>query len=832
MYVIYSALRATASCAGSALTTIGPSFKEKTIGYSSRFLAYGTLSSPDQRCDENVVVDGFHTIDFTSLYYNPITTATTTKAGCAPYVNPRLSLPHELTNVDLSWASCEPLFYGAFDPPRVLRRAGALAPPAADPGTVTKSPDITPSPSPTPPADPSAPTPKATQAPGSQDVTYTSGQIVPVNNAPSFLSPQRSNVPQPTNPSPANTQSPATGNDLAKASPPQPQQGGTQPATQDQTHAQDKSLPPDMNPGVSGDNTGKAPPQQPGVNVDGASPKQVGVAPSQPGGNQKSGPEPAGSQPQSHDNNAAGPGKPGTYVRFVGSPPKVDDQTVQKQANGNVVVGDITVLEGHSTSISGHEVANNRFNVVVDGTAHDIIPAVSAPVGTGTNGNVPFVGPAPLIGGQIAQKQANGNVLVGGTTILEGQTASVDGHQVVNTPSHVIVDGTSHAVAPIPEDMNGQSRPTSKEGGSTQTQFEGTSNNAGSRTGNSQNEPGPIFDPNPIVINTSKTSSQQASTGSSTDPTNENPSNSENPIPGTDSPLPNPNLPIAEAFSNPNSKPPFPIPTAPRTTQHVAQLRVQGLPVHSALSRGLLIGTQTIPLNAHTTIAGFSVSVGGASIVLDGTTYAIALNPTPPAMLPPVIPSAVPEDGSPFTLPIPDEKSVNIASLSLSLPGAQLEVLSGGAGVLVMGFHPTTTISGAAGRPVDTGEAGIGDAILRAFSPSGPSSVGDGAPVFIMVPDQSTSINRANGTGWHASGGIHDSIVAQGSVTGGFGTIATGAAVNTATGATKGIINPSISALAKSSASKAVGLSGRWVSALLFPLGMMMMMMMITGCCN
>ena len=125
VYVDYTALRATVTCGESSLQTIGPSHAEKTIGYSSRFLAFGTVTSPNQRCEDAFVVDGFQTIDFTSLYYTPVTTSTTQKAGCPPYVNPRLSLPAELTDVHPSWKSCEPLFYGAFDPPK---QSGKLVP--------------------------------------------------------------------------------------------------------------------------------------------------------------------------------------------------------------------------------------------------------------------------------------------------------------------------------------------------------------------------------------------------------------------------------------------------------------------------------------------------------------------------------------------------------------------------------------------------------------------------------------------------------------------------------------------------------------------------------
>ena len=170
VYVIYSSLRATATCADSGLHTIGPSFDEKTIAYSSRFLAYGTLSIADAGCSEFVVVDGFHTIDFSSLYYNPITTATTYKAGCSPYVNPRLSLPAPLTNVDPSWQSCEPLFYGAFDPPSVLtKQSGGLVPSPVGAAAVTNPAEAQGNPNGSPPAQPvvtpappfAAPTPNA-----------------------------------------------------------------------------------------------------------------------------------------------------------------------------------------------------------------------------------------------------------------------------------------------------------------------------------------------------------------------------------------------------------------------------------------------------------------------------------------------------------------------------------------------------------------------------------------------------------------------------------------------------------------------------------------------
>ena len=168
--MIYSELQATVSATGGCDLSasgdpVGPSFAAKTIGYSSRFLAYGTVTFPDAGCTEQYIEDGFHTIDFSQLFHTPIVTSTVYKAGCAPYANPRLSLPAELTNVDPAWKTCQPLFYGAFDPPSVLSKASRLAPAQADPATVTPTPALVPALPPAAQATPAAQTPAATPTP-------------------------------------------------------------------------------------------------------------------------------------------------------------------------------------------------------------------------------------------------------------------------------------------------------------------------------------------------------------------------------------------------------------------------------------------------------------------------------------------------------------------------------------------------------------------------------------------------------------------------------------------------------------------------------------------
>ena len=168
--MIYSELQATVSATGACDSSasgdpVGPSYALKTIGYSSRFLAYGTVTFPGPNCDEQYIEDGFHTIDFSELYYTPIVTTTTYKAGCAPYANPRLSLPADLTDVVPAWKTCQPLFYGAFDPPSILTKASRLAPAPADPAIVTPTPPPVPISPAAAHATPAAETPAATIAP-------------------------------------------------------------------------------------------------------------------------------------------------------------------------------------------------------------------------------------------------------------------------------------------------------------------------------------------------------------------------------------------------------------------------------------------------------------------------------------------------------------------------------------------------------------------------------------------------------------------------------------------------------------------------------------------
>lgn len=186
VYVIYSELQATVSATGQCDLSasgdpVGPSYAAKTIGYSSRFLAYGTVTNPGPNCDEQYIEGGFHTIDFSELYYTPIVTSTVYKPGCTPYANPRLSLPADLIDVVPAWETCQPLFYGAFDPPSILTKASGLAPAQASPAAVTPPPPPVPALPAVAQATPTAGIPAATIAPNN------AGQMAGANDPPASV---------------------------------------------------------------------------------------------------------------------------------------------------------------------------------------------------------------------------------------------------------------------------------------------------------------------------------------------------------------------------------------------------------------------------------------------------------------------------------------------------------------------------------------------------------------------------------------------------------------------------------------------------------------------
>lgn len=450
VYVIYSSLRATVTCGQSSLATIGPSFDKKTIGYSSRFLAYGTLSSPDQSCEENVVVDGFHTIDFTSLYYHPITTSVTSKAGCAPYVNPRLSLPAELTNVDPTWKSCEPLFYGAFDPPRILQKAGGLVPPSVDPSPITSEapkpstgPSSSPSPAPAVSVGPSisskAPqttatqsTPPTVQTPGKAESKAPT--VVPPNTS-SFATVDTSS-PTAVNDSPTGGHNPSDIGEPGKA-----QQQNNDPS---EHNAQGSGISPSptITRGGTAPDQSKSNPTQgesSALNdqVDAVASQGVTQAPSHANEEEAQSPNPGNNatpgQSQLGSSSAVPPsnGQGSTSHDAAQTYPATGPQPTAPEAHSRLP--SIIFLHGNQQASSNGDSTNNE-------------PSVASPTNLASDPNEN--NPAQVQDHDpIAQELPGGGLAIGSQTFSLGQQAEVQGATISVGRSIIALDGATYTRA-------------------------------------------------------------------------------------------------------------------------------------------------------------------------------------------------------------------------------------------------------------------------------------------------------------------------------------------------------------------------------------------------
>ena len=403
-------MSATGTCDLSASgDPVGPSFAAKTIGYSSRFLAYGTVTFPGLGCTEQYIKDGFHTIDFSQLYHTPIVTSTVYKPGCAPYANPRLSLPTQLTDVDPAWKTCQPLFYGAFDPPSILSKASRLAPAQADPATVTPTPPSVPALPPAAQATPAAQTPAATPPPhndGQKAAAFDPpAPSMDTNPGESAAKPVAS--PKDSDP---NSQEAGVDNDnpSSHVNPSPPAVIADSPA---QTPAPEQN--PQKAAAVNGDTSGQTDPPAPAV---------VANSPIQ---NSSPGNDPNMQKAAGANEDSSGQGKGPAAPVIVNSP-------VQSPASAaNVVVAQGTTLteNGPPASIGGKAAVYSSGSIYVDST-----PVM-----------VPTKAPAPPAKVVVAQ----------GQTLTEGgPSANVGGKAALYSAGSVYVDSSTPIAVPKAEDKN------------------------------------------------------------------------------------------------------------------------------------------------------------------------------------------------------------------------------------------------------------------------------------------------------------------------------------------------------------------------------------------
>ncbi len=120
------------------------------------------------------------------------------------------------------------------------------------------------------------------------------------------------------------------------------------------------------------------------------------------------------------------------------TPLQVGGQQISRAPNGqDVVYGGSTIAAGAQATISGH-VVSAGLRIVVDQTSHALPVAAPSPV---------------IVGGQALHQAPNGGIAVGSTTIQPGTETIIGGHKVSVGSSSVVVDRSTYAL-PTPSPIN------------------------------------------------------------------------------------------------------------------------------------------------------------------------------------------------------------------------------------------------------------------------------------------------------------------------------------------------------------------------------------------
>ncbi|KAG8528866.1 uncharacterized protein KY384_006555 [Bacidia gigantensis] len=412
---------------------------------------------------------------------------------------PSALIPPDVTDIDPAWATwgggtCTPIYLGVADPPRVLGQATALGrapdPEQTDPASHGPQPvaaqpagQASSQPSPTPrnigdlpkkapwghkpasslsgPSDQgSAKQPHAQPANDPNPPASDPAGNDPANAGQSAQN-QGNNNPAAVHPAPASSSGDRPSNGGGDGQIGDPNQ--VSPQGMDSLH---HALSP--NPAEQDPQAQQAPSQQNsqaqspnGMNVPNVQhPSDQGAAAANNGPNQAPAAGNEGNNPPSNSDSQSVP-----IPLIPVSKPSVDKGPVGGQgADTGLVppsgqsVGVQTPQDGKASPQNSQPQADNQVEPIQsDGQPQSQVQeqppisnkdtAISDPA---LNENLPFVNPPPQVGSHPVQKQANGNVVIGGTTIPEGQQATVDGHSIVNAPDHIVVDGETHNVAATP----------------------------------------------------------------------------------------------------------------------------------------------------------------------------------------------------------------------------------------------------------------------------------------------------------------------------------------------------------------------------------------------
>ncbi len=497
--------------------------------------------------------------------------------------NPFISIPQDISNVDPAWApaTCTAGFLGAMDPPRALHPAVSMAPvggPAAAmpesqlvanpsatalPGQPIPAPVVTPTAAPTVITGSSSPESSATDPGKSADPgSDPSNNSAPAGNKPLGAAPHRQNPP-------ANDPAP-------NQSIPVPSTGDKPPAFQFGS-GQGSPDPNNMSPAqLSALHQALQPSQAPAA-ADPASDPGSNLVGNNVGGSS------TGSSPDPQPN--ASPGAPAGASN--NQPVDVQLQSISSAIFNNPAWGSSggqqdpeSAGSGSGRSGSGDSPMNALVNVpqAKDSPQGNDAPQNARPTNAGQGATAGAANQPALF------RASNGNLIVGSSTIMPGQAATINSHQVSVGSINVAIDGNTYAFAaptpstPTPITVGGLAMQAAPDGGAI---IAGSAYTPGARM---------------------MTAGHAISVGSGTVV-----------VDGTTQALPS---------IGPGVAPP---------------VMIGGSPMQRASNGAVVIGGSTLPVGAQTTMAGHFISVGAANVIVDGTTNALPTPAPTPASSPVLI---------------------------------------------------------------------------------------------------------------------------------------------------------------------------------------------------
>ena len=578
--------------------------------------------------------------------------------------NPYISLPQDISNADPLWSTCSAALLGAMDPPSALTAAVAMVPisvsrdpaqsgkattTAAEPvqTAIPGQPIPVPAPSPTAPIGGDDPTKPGSIDPGNDQDSPSSGP--PPNAAVGFLT----SASELVNPNPT-TNNVAPGS-VAPSNPSNLQFGS----------GPENANPNDMSPAqLSMLYQVLAPSPSPVITNPVASPNS----------GQSSGNAPGNPQPQPEAVPVASNKSPDVQLQPISA------AIFNNQQPSNT--GPQDPSPGAGNPQENNDPAQNNTPPGADPpgnpTQYSGI-ASPAPPGQGVPAGSPEQ--AALTRGP------NGGLIVGSSTIMPGQTATINNHQVSVGSSDVVVDSNTYAFAPLattpatPITVAGLSMQIASNGGvivagqtlapGVQTTISGHAISVGTSNvvvdGNTQILPTvtPAQPPQPLIGGSTM---QRASDGAVMIGGSTLPIGSQATIAGHVISVGPANV-VVDGTTNAL---PTPATTAP-------PILLNGQTIQRASNGGLITGTSTVAPGSQTTIAGHVISVGPSNVVLDSSTYAL-----PPIAGATLISS--PNASAPRNaITLPNGSILSAGGSPITISGETISILSDDQGAVIDG---------------------------------------------------------------------------------------------------------------------------------------------------